>query len=478
MTRGLPLLAAVSLLLACSPAPPPAIAPATTTAASTPPEVSTIVVPIRTSLRPLLPLIEAQVPKEASKLDGYELDPDQRFGLKYRVVRDPIVLNAIGSGVHATVNVHYALEGCRRTKNPVNGAVAMWPCISCGFDEPMRVATIELQSRFEWSGDWRLRSTTTARPVTFPNRCAVTFFNIDITDWKLRPLVNDQLRAIAKTIDQNTPKLTSLRPAAHQIWTSLQAPVEIAPKTWLVLEPLDAALAPVRGDGLTVESALTLHAKTRVVVGPKPATTSHPLPPLQSSVPNGKGIRVPFDLEIPYSETSRLLTEQFGGHAFKSGGNTIAVDSIRVSPGKDGRLDVEASIDFRGGGLKRYRGLIYLDGVPVFDPAKSTISIPNLRFNLDPKRKNVFLRTFDRLAHDQVEQQLRSGAVWSIAAELADVRKEIDGGLTRSLAAGVALTGRVESIQPVAITAGPDAISIRVIATGSAEVDVRDLRVQ
>ncbi len=243
-----------------------------------------------------------------------------------------------------------------------------------------------------------------------------------------------------------------------------------------MFEPVDVALEPIHGSGLTVESALTLHARTRVIVGDKPATTVRPLPALRSAEPNGRGIRVPFDLDIPYAESSRLLTEQFGGRTWKTGGGTIAVDSIRLSPGQNGRLSVEATIDFKGGGLKRYRGLVHLDGAPLFDAAKNSITIPDLRYAIDPKRKNVFLRTFDRLAHEDVEQRLRAGAVWSIVDQLTAVRSEVERGLTRQLAPGVSLRGRVDSIQPLSISAGPEGISIRIVATGSAEVEVREWR--
>ena len=96
-----------------------------------PPELSTIVIPIRTSLAPLLPQLESQVPKNLAKTDAFELDPAKQFGMKYRVVRDPITLNVLGSGIHAMTTVHYALEGCRRTQKPFSGEIIMWPCISC-----------------------------------------------------------------------------------------------------------------------------------------------------------------------------------------------------------------------------------------------------------------------------------------------------------------------------------------------------------
>ncbi|HWS71102.1 MAG TPA: DUF4403 family protein, partial [Thermoanaerobaculia bacterium] len=130
-----PVAAAALLFAACSSATLP---PATQTALAPPSaQLSTIVIPVTTSLAPLVPQIESQVPKLFQKLDAYEMDPQQRFGLKYKIVRDPIALNMQGSGLHATTTIHYALQGCRRTVNPITKAAAMWPCISCGFGEPM-----------------------------------------------------------------------------------------------------------------------------------------------------------------------------------------------------------------------------------------------------------------------------------------------------------------------------------------------------
>src|SRR5213592_1513424 len=138
-------------------------------------DLSTIVVPIHASLAPLLPALESQVPKTQMKLDGYEMDPQQRFGMKYRVQRDKIALNMAGTGLHATTTIRYAMEGCRRTVKPIVGTVTMWPCVSCGFGEPMREAFIAIDSQLSWDATWRLQSRTKARPAEFPNGCRVTF---------------------------------------------------------------------------------------------------------------------------------------------------------------------------------------------------------------------------------------------------------------------------------------------------------------
>lgn len=443
------------LLASCSGHPPaPTLTPAQPAA---PPEVSTIVVPVSASLKPLLPQLEANIPKSMQKLDAYEMEPRGRFGLKYRVDREPITLNMVGAGLHATTTVHYALEGCARAGSK------MWPCISCGFGEPMRDANIALQSHFEWDQNWRLRSKTTAQPVDFPNKCGVTILDINISDWRLAPMVNDQLRELAKTIDGNTPKLSNIRPMAQQAWKELQSPFELARRTWLVLEPLDVALGPIHGSGLDVESTFVMRTRTRVIVGDKPAIAMKPLPALRTAEDNAAaGIRVPFDLELSYAEASRLLSEQFAGKKF----GDLTIDSLELSPSKrEGRIAIKANV-----AMKHYRGPVTLDGIPLFDSATSSLAITDVDYELNPKHKSPFLRLADRVSHDALRARLRENAHWTITKEIAGIRGEIDRGMTRQLAPGATLHGHITSIQPVSVIANDAGIGIRVIAVGDATV--------
>lgn len=438
-----------------------------------PSEISTIVIPIRTSLAPLLPKLESQVPKRLSKTDAYELDPQKQFGMKYLVDRDPITLNVLGSGIHAMTTVHYALEGCRRTQKPFSGDLVMWPCISCGFGEPMRDAWISLTSHLEWDANWRLRSVTRAMPVDFSsNRCQVTFANIDITDWKIGPIVNEQLRQAVKTIDANTPRLTNIRPAAAQVWSALQAPIAIGPRTWLVMEPVDVALGPIAGSGLSLTSALTLRARTRVVVGERPAVMPKPLPVLRVSQAANDGIRIPFDVELPYEEANRLMKENFTKQTYEG----VAVDSIRLGPAADGRVSIELNVNYHASFLKRYSGLVYLEGTPLFDVATRTVSLQNLDYSLDPHRRNPFLRIADRVAHEKLRATLTRAAHWSVAPQVDSIREEIARAVTRPLAPGVMMRGRVDAIEPGSLVLDANGIIIHAMATGNAEVEISAMR--
>lgn len=402
--------------------------------------------PIRASLAPLQQQLEAQVPKTfADKVTEHGVT------VSYNVTRDPIKLEMIGAGLHATTTARYALEACRP---PL-------PCISCGVKQAKREALIRVHTHLDWDASWRLRSRTTARAADFPKRCEV-LFGIDITERFIAPVVNAQLRDVAKTIDQNTPTLTNIRGEAQKIWTSLQTPVELAPRTWLVLDPIDLGLTPITGTGLQATSTLVLRARTRIVVGYGAAPQPKPLPPLTVVTNPTAGLRVPFDVELPYDEATRLVNEELVGQKFKD----VVVKSVKIAPSSNGRLRVEALVD-----TKRYDGIVYLEGTPVFDATTNTLTLPDLDYTIE--RRNPFVRLAERRVHDSLRARLRENARFALGARIAAVREDVTRALTRPLAPNVTLRGRVDAIQPVSVTPLESVISVRVIATGGAEVELR-----
>src|SRR5262249_23347977 len=107
-----------------------------------------------------------------------------------------------------------------------------------------------------------------------------------------------------------------------------------------------------------------------------------------------------------------------------------------------------------------------------------TVMLKDLDYALDPQRRSLFLRIADKFAHDALRKNLAEGARWSIAPQIAAIRGEIEKAMVRPLAPGIFLRGRVDDITPLAIGVHAEALVIDVVATGSAEVEIRsaDLR--
>jgi hypothetical protein len=416
---------------------------------------STISVPIRTALTPLTPIIEAQVPKKL-----HDEVTELGVTVTYDIVRGPITLQMKGTSLQATATTRYAVEAC---PGPLR-------CISCGIgDEPPRRAILTMDAKLSWDESWRLRSTTTPVPATFPDRCTVTRLDLDITDRFIAPIVDAQLRAAARTIDRNVPALVSIRPIADQIWSGLQAPFEIAPRTWLIFEPTTVSLGAVRGSGVIAESNLSIRARTRVVVGDRPAVTSRPLPALGSDEGSG-GLVIPFDVELTYEEATRLANDHLSARTHTLRGTEVRIESLRVTPAEKGRVGVEAIIDYRGSGPARYKGPVQLEGTPRVEGDR--VTVPDLDFKLDPARSNIFVRTADTFAHDLLRSRAREAAVFLLAKHAESARQEITRALNRPLAPGVMLRGSADAVQPHSVVGGPNGVAVRVTVTGRASVEV------
>jgi hypothetical protein len=238
------------------------------------------------------------------------------------------------------------------------------------------------------------------------------------------------------------------------------------------MEPDGVSLGPITGAGLSVTSTLTLSARTRVVVGERPLMTPRPLPPLRVSPAATSGIRIPFDVELPYAETSRLMTENFGKRKYEG----VAVDSIRIGPAVDGRVSMELNVDYRLSKIRHYNGPVFLEATPVFDAASRTVSLQDIQYTLDSRRKNLFVRIADRFAHDTLRAQLAKSAHWSIAPQIDSIRNEIAGAVTRPLGAGVMMRGHIDAIELSSMTPGDNGIVVHALATGSAEVEISAMR--
>lgn len=439
-----------------TPAPPAPRTPQLT------PEASTIVVPVRASLSSIQPLVEQGVPRTFA-----DRTVERGFAVSYNIARDPVQMKMIGRGLHATTTAHYVLQACR----------GRFGCISCGLDEPRREAEIALHSTLNWDASWRIRSVTTARAADYPKRCQVTPFGIDITNRFIAPVVDDQLRQVAKNIDATIPKVTDLRKSAQEIWSTMQRPVEIAPRTWLQFEPLDFALTPVTGSGDAITSTLVLHALTRITLGDAPPVLpARPLPALKSATDATGALNVPLVLTAPYAEASRLAREQFGDRTIDTGNGKLAIGAVKLESDRTGRIIVTADIRYDGGRLRRYNGPVYLIGTPRWDAATAQIDLPDLEYVVDDSRSGIFVKMAEHFAHDTLRDSLRTATRWSLQPQLEALRGQVTRGLTRQLAAGANLTANVSSIRVSAIEPATDALIVRATATGNASIQLTQFK--
>jgi hypothetical protein len=446
-----------SLLFAC--ARPPTERPAQVKSGIEPPpaEVSTIVVPVETKLDPIAREVNRRVEQTFSGSAR-----ERGIDVTWRVERGPVRLTAAGGNLHAAATIRYAMRACR----------GRFPCISCGFGEPMRVAEVRLHSDLRWDSQWRIRSNTRALPTHLATPCEVTWLGIDITRRFIEPVIDEQLRHVAAMIDRSVPTVTNMHEEASRAWTLLQSPLALGRGSSILFEPYEVQLSPIRGEGNGLQSSVALRARTRVVIGKPPVPDAIPLPPLRAGETPASGFRIPTDIRVPWNEATRIIAAELDGKTFDAGGKPVTISRIRIQPGQAGRVRIDAVIDYRAGFLRDYNGPITLQGTPQFDPVSSSIRFPDLDYTIESDRGGFLTRIAERTAHDRIRERLRGSIVIPVRSRLEALRIEISHALDRRLAPGVQLIGDATAIEPASVIALEEFLNLRIVVTGDARVDV------
>lgn len=437
-----------------------------------PQQPSTIAIDVAIPLEPLVRQVNDQIPVVIEKLDAFEMDESGRFGVKYRIQRDQIRIGMRGSLLRSTTTFRYGLTGCLRTRTSIRSAThAMWPCVSCGMNEPLREAAAVLDSRIWFDSSWRIRSETTAQPVVLRDDCSVTLLNIDVSRWKVAPFIDDQLQQTARTIDARIAADTTLQRQVESVWKTLGTPMEIAPRIWLSIAPEAIALGALSGEGSAVTTTLDLRARPSIVVGTKPAASALSLPSPGQAQP-GSGLEVGFQTILPFSEAASLLERQFARPAAST--HPFRISNVAM---KSGRTDeviftARAAFDQPLGG--RYDGPITLRGRPSFDASTQTIYVADLDYSLDAP--GLRSRIADLVLHGQFRNRLEAAARWPIGPRIEQLRRELDAALKRPVSPAVQLSGNIASVRVLDLEVGSGRFVIPAIASGTLKVTLMGWR--
>jgi hypothetical protein len=399
--------------------------PAGTSPASSlkPQQASTIVIDLAIPIEPLARQVNDQVPLVIERLDDFEMDESGRFGVKYRIHRDQIRMGMRGTLLRSTTTFRYGLTACVRTRTGLRSrAYTMWPCVSCGMNEPPREAAAVLDTRISVGSDWRVRSVTTAQPVVLRDDCSVTLLDIDISRWKVAPFINEQLEATAAAIDTRIAADTTLHQQVASVWRSLTTPLEIAPRVWLSIAPEDLSLGSLSGEGAVVNTTLGLRARPSIIIGSRPRAVERRLPAAGAEQARS-GLEVGFQAILPFPEAATLLESQFTRSA--SGAHPIRMSNVRMSAGRGEEVifTADAAFDQPLGG--RYDGPITLRGRPSFVPSTQTIVVEDLDYRLE--EPGLRARIADLVLHGQFRERLAQAARWPVGPRIEACGRALRG---------------------------------------------------
>jgi hypothetical protein len=232
---------------------------------------------------------------------------------------------------------------------------------------------------------------------------------------------------------------------------------------WLTMRPEGVSLTPLAGAGSTVNTALVLTARPRVVMGGKPAAESRPLPALTLGR-RGAGIHVPVEIELPFSDLSQKVTSLLSGEV---AGKGIRIGEIKLWGVGDTAVvtvGVEGTVN----------GSLYLLGRVSYDSVSRAVLLSDLRYTL--ASHDAMSRIKSTLGANRIKSAIDEATGrgrLAVGDQLDSLRSQLTQELNRPLAPGVTLAGSMREVRFIGMYTTGSAFVLRVALDGEAVLIVR-----
>ncbi len=458
----LPAIALCASLIGCGPdkvSPPPPRAAGAWVDTLPPVPESYIDGPVRYQLKPAMAWLDSTIPPRLGDLEARRKVPDEpRLSYAYELRRDPFVLSVGRRSATLRTDVAYRMRAWYNP--PVLPEIGA----SCGDEDDAPRARVAVTMNVKLAPDWSLHPATRAivEPLsdTDHDKCTVTPLEIDVTD----DVVKAARAALQQKADEVNAKLESvdMPTEARRIWTVLHQPIRITDSLWLSVNPTSTRVGGLQLRGDTLLTTVGLSARPRVTAGPRPTPKVTPIPPPLDSTARKPVLHLLTEGRLPYDVASAILTRELRGTKIQVATAELTVDSLHLKGLGDGRVAVALGVS--GAAV----GVLFAVGHPKYDSTTFKLFMPDLQY--DVGTRNMLTGSLAWLGSEAIERFLRSNVRIDLRKTLEDGRELLEKSLNRKLAAGVLLRAEIRAGQVHDIRAAPEALLVRAVAQGRAEI--------
>ena len=431
---------------------------------------ASIELPLRADIRGTLHSLEQLVPSVFDTDGRFQMIGPTPVGVRYRVQRAPFRFEPREGAVHVETTLAITAEACLGA--PLGLPIPFLPSCqviaSCGINEAPRQVIVSADTTIRLDPSWHIVSQTVPGTPVFRDRCELTMFHVDVTDFAA-DFVAQQVTTATRRMDATVNAHGDLTARAQELWSNLNTPMDLGDGFWLTLSPQRVFAAPF---ALTTETASTrvgIIAQPAVTSGPRPTPAASALPPLDPAPAEAQGdlFALTLDARVTFAETTALVAQEFRGRVMELEGHHALVREVRVR-GNGGALLFELDITFQDGAFEGTPATLYLAGLPDYDPAREALVVRDLDYTLDTR--NTLLQAGDWLLRGSLREGLTRRAVFPLGDRIRRLRDNAQRALTRPLGGGSAMRGELTTLQPVGAFVVDDGIVVRVQAAGRAEV--------
>lgn len=414
--------------------------------------VSSIEMPVRLSLEPLIEAAEKMLPQQA----GNWLDWKDWHGIEsqYRAWRGPLMISVSGDVLTVQAHIRYWIRA-RKKLLGVNLESG------CGIDEPPRQAVIGMQVRLGWNPDWTLHPQFRLLPTRFLDLCEMTFADIDVT-----PLVGKEFRKQMKSslraaLGKLAPHVYVIRQQAERTWSILHEPIKIGENAWLMLQPNGAALSQIRGQANFLETHLAILLQPSLVTAARPAMPAAKLPPLMRFYPRTTGLNLQLALQLDFASLNQRITDALSGQSFDVKGHPVGIEGVELD-GSGRKL--RARLDLAG----EFAGTAVLTGDLDYDAPAGRLVMRDLAY--DYAAEDPAVDFLAKAFHGQISQSLEQAANSALLQKLDQLNGSIGSVLKKVTPRGMTLDMSGLRLNRVEIQVIPEGIRLDGTASGAARL--------
>lgn len=259
-------------------------------------------------------------------------------------------------------------------------------------------------------------------------------------------LVNPALslfkKSIARQIDKAIDETCDFKPYVLDALAEVSKPFLAHDdyETWFKLIPIEiyATEAILNKEKITMDMGLKCTMQTMVGAEPKNTFDKDKiiLKPV-AKMPNKATVSIA--AVSTYESASRVVTKNFKGQVFGSGGQKVTVQKVDLWE-KDGKLIIALNLS------GSVNGTIYLTGYPQYNDTTQEIYFDDLNYVLNTK--SVLLKSANWLLQSAVLKKIQENCRYSIAENLADGKTTFEEYLDNySPMKGVFINGKLNDVK-------------------------------
>lgn len=386
--------------------------------------------------------------------------------VKYNVYYDDSWIKIVGNHMIADIYLSFDLN-VDAVASGVNIGVA-----ACGINEMRPQLKITIGADLSWLNEAKLQMDNKQWYLEWTRPCTMTIFNLEMESLLGLPGIKNMVaNTIDKYMKESLPNDVSVRDFLVENWDAMTAPQEIpvedmGTQAWLQINAFGLTFGPIWGENDTLlNTIVSIYASPTLIFGEKPEQSPRPLPPIYVNNQPDNSFKIFLTVGMPLEKAEEALGKQLEDpEVIATMPEKLKITKLRLYGTGDGKCAIGLTLK------KPFKGELFLEGQPIYNPEQNELSFGELDFTL--RTKNVFVKTAGWLFHEKVKKKLSEALVTNLASPMQDIMLQIKN-MEVPLNEFAALKSTVNALTVRDIWFTRNEIKVLVEASGTAYLDVK-----